>query len=293
MTKNINNTSLASHTIHLWWVDSIDALSDFFPIWVNSKNQASFIDLEWKNIADIWAWFSDFISKMKWYVWKSSRLFCIDPIYNDEHLEWWLLKARNHFKSTTEEKIMIKEILFNNKDLAIDILDKYNKNKAKKKKADKWSKLEWITYKVELEESDSVDLVTVTNLFYKIEEPVVFIEWILNKLNENWELIIIDYPEVSDHLQFNLLNELEKKGIVESKINEKHRVYKIKKEDFLGKLEDIKRIFIYLKNKEELNDEEGIDDLMMDIFTKIWDLLNNRSQLPIFDDMNSEYRYWN
>jgi len=257
--SDINNLVHNEWTVHLWHTDFVASLKEFFSF--QDKNwKLQIPELEWKNIADIWAGFSDSMNFLRGVLWNNSKIICVDWIYNKEYIKLWISKAIDNTVNEIEYLVNEKEILLwwridrfitENINRIYKLVTKKNtslyneKAYLERQENNKWFELnflyswkeeEWIEYKVELEKSDNIDIAFCKNLFYKIDEPIRFIEEVLEKLNDNWELIIIDYYNLKNSNTKLLVDLVDKKiieGITYSTRNSEYIIFKIRKENFL------------------------------------------------------------
>ncbi len=241
-SKNLDSNNLNIHTGHTNFILSLRELFIF-----ESKDWIlSIPSLEWKNIADIWTGFSDYMNYLREILWNKSKIICIDKVYEKWYIKWWLQRT---IKNTKE----IIDNLSNKKNWLV--IDDYflHEKKSELVSLHNWEKNNWIIYKTKLEESDNIDIVFCKNLFCSIKSPIEFITEILKNLNYNWELIIIDYP-LLDNYNIIFLNILSKLSIdklspingiicnISKDTKNEYILFKIDKKFFLEHIEDIKYI---------------------------------------------------
>jgi len=258
MGQDVNNLCLSKETVHIWKTDFISSLKDFFTFRDNDW-KLELLELKWKNIADIWAGFSDNMNFLKWILWNNSKIICVDWIYENELVTWWLDKTIKNIK------IGIEYLVDNYEESNVFINTINDKKLLSNKIHDlwflkNWNKEKWIEYKTELEKNDNIDIAFCKNLFYTIKEPIRFITEILEKLNNNWELVIIDYDNL-DMINIRFLIELSKKNFIDWVISTNKRneyvIFKIKKETFLDNLKEINNIFNKINNWEEVRKKKS------------------------------------
>jgi len=271
---DVNNLVHDEWTVHLWHTDFVASLKDFYSFQDNDW-KLKIPELEWKNIADIWSGFSDSMNFLKWILWQDSKIICVDWIYDKKYVKAWINKTIDNTSNFINYLITEKKNLFVGKaDMFITYIINSIYNLITKKNIElyeieiylerqkinklfdfiflnSWKEDEWIEYKVELEKSDNIDIAFCKNLFYKIDEPIRFIKEILKELNDNWELIIIDYYNL-ENSNTKLLIDLVDKEIIEGITyftrNNEYIIFKINKENFLDDDDDDDDFDIFLTN---------------------------------------------
>jgi len=264
---NIGNLNPFEIVINLYWIQ------------VNKKGEAKIEELEWKNIADIWSGFSNFLEKIIPLTWWKWKYFCIDPIFeNKEKTKQSLIKTFMVFKERIEDvKSLLnwKNSLWEEK--LKEVIKIYSEKRLKQKLLNNWIPSKNIIYKTKLEKSDKVDIAFCSNVFYDIPYPVDFIEDILTKINDNWELIIIDYKDPTVE-NIRLLLQVWSLWIIDMIEWEAFFVFKIKKENFLNKIDEIRKLNEKFLNsklsfKLEKLEVERLEKLFLELINQLSDLL--------------------
>ena len=256
----------------LWNIGKLEPyeiIKNLYWIQIDTNWQAKIKELEWKNIADIWAWFSQFmqdIIPLTWWKWK---YICTDPIFaSKQKTQQALSESIEVYTEVTDKDkktLNFASSAISKEDFE-EMLTKYSKRKFKRKKLASWEKSSKIVYKTKIEKDDKIDIAFCTNVFYAVPHPVKFIEDILENLNNNWELVITDYKAI-DRENIILLIELSKQWIIEMIGWDNYLIFKIKKEEFFKKIDKIRKLENEIENKNPIEDilEKALEKFAHDL----------------------------